>query len=231
MLRVVVVLVVSVIVCCLLLAAAPARAQNSDIFREEAPPPPVAAAPAPKPAPRPRVYSPPEPEIVAPPPQPQPVVAPAPSLPPASQVWARVRQIAASQGISVPLSGTPPFDVAGTPAQYRVLLGAWGPGMWQGNAGGEKIILVIQSIDGDGAIRGVVGKSEGRSTPALWAMATGTAGGAHFVLQVTFMVMSTYYGNQAVSSQAEWGFELRADGTLSGSRDHGASTIVLGRLQ
>ena len=80
----------SVVASCLLLATAPAHAQNSDIFREDAPPAPSAPdhdpfqmapanpAPAPKPAPRPRSYAPPAKEVIAPPPQPQPVVAPPP---------------------------------------------------------------------------------------------------------------------------------------------------------
>ncbi len=73
MLRGVMVRVGGIVAFSLLLTAAPARAQNSDIFREDAPPAP---APAPRPAPRPRPYPPPEPEAVAP------AVVPAPALPP-----------------------------------------------------------------------------------------------------------------------------------------------------
>jgi hypothetical protein len=222
----------SVIACCLLLAAAPARAQNSDIFREDAPPAP-APAPAPKPAPRPHVYSQPEPEIVAPalPPAPaQPVVAPTPNLPSAAQLWTRVRQVANGEGIAVPLSGTPPFDLAGTPPQFRLLLGAWGPGVWQGTSG-EKTILVIQSVDSDGAVRGFVGKSAGASLPAAWGMATGVAAGGRIALQAVFFGAATNFGSKAPSAEVSWTFQLRPDGTLAGSRDNGASTIALRRLQ
>src|SRR5579872_1093776 len=150
MLQVVMARPCSAVACCLLLAAAPgARAQNSNIFREDVPPVP---APAPRPAPRPRSYAPPEPEVVAPAPaqtqpQPQPAITPAPVLLSANQIWARVRQVAA---FAMPLSGAPPFDQTGTPPQYRALLGAGGPDTWQGNHAGDKAILVIEGIDGDG---------------------------------------------------------------------------------
>jgi hypothetical protein len=60
-----------------LVGALPVMAQNTDVFREEAPPPAV-AAPAPKAAPRPRPAPEPEPEAVAPPPSPAPPSPPAP---------------------------------------------------------------------------------------------------------------------------------------------------------
>lgn len=84
MLRVIMVRVGSAVVCCLLLAAVPSRAQNTDVFREDAPPAPSAPAhdpfqmapaqpaPAPKPPPRPRATPEPEPVVVAPPPPPAP---------------------------------------------------------------------------------------------------------------------------------------------------------------
>jgi len=77
------------VVCCLLLAAAPARAQNSDVFREDAPPAqakpdhdpfemaPADPAPAPKLPRRTRLSPETEPVVVTPPPPP-----PTPAPPP-----------------------------------------------------------------------------------------------------------------------------------------------------
>jgi hypothetical protein len=210
--------------------AFPSAAQNSDIFREDAPP---AVAPAPRPAPHPRTYSQPEPEVAAPtPPQPplQPAVAPAPSLPSASQIWAKVRQVAASQSISVPMASNPPFDVAGTPPQYRVLLGAWGPGTWQGNPGGDKAILVVEGVDGGGNIHVMACESEGGWQPGYWAMSTGSiAPGNRFTLNIARRISEYQHG--ANQSEQVWQMTLRPDGTLAGSRDNGASTVVLQRLQ
>ncbi len=222
----------SIVFGCLLLAALPAAAQNANIFREDAPPPP-AAVPAPRVAPRPRYVPQPEPEIAAPAPVPatvQPAVAPVPALPPAGQMWARVRQVAQTEGISVPLSGSPPFDLAGTPPQYRPLLGAWGPGTWQGNPAGDKVIVIIEGVDSDGNVHSVVGKSAGGSLPALWAMSTGLVGpGNRFELKVAWQTFE--YQRGTTQFEQVWQIELRPDGTLSGSRDNGASTIVLRRLQ
>jgi hypothetical protein len=226
MLRIVMLRAGVVVTCCLLLAAAPTRAQNSDIFREDAPP---AAAPPPKLAPRPRIYSPPEPAAVAPAPQPA-VVAPAPTVPSASQLWAKVRQAAASQGIAVPLASSPPFDVAGTPPQYRTLLGAWGPGTWQGNPAGDRMIFVIEGVN-DGSLRGVVGKSSDAWLPAMWSAISTSIAGTRFGVDITNTSRVGIVGQNTNHAILTWSFEMRPDGTLTGSRDNGASTVVLPRLQ
>ncbi|HML09915.1 MAG TPA: hypothetical protein VK432_03580 [Stellaceae bacterium] len=216
----------------LLLAAVPAAAQSNDPFREATPPQPQPVAPAPLP-PRPRPAPEPEP-VVAPAPPPQPAVAPVSTLPSAAQIWARVREVAQAESIAVPLASSPPFDQAGTPAQFRALLGAWGPGTWQGGSAGEKMVLVIQSVDSDGAMHGVVGKSAGPPFPAAWSMATGTTGTGRFVLKGIFLGSNPPGANNLVASRPlefAWAFEFRADGKLYGSRDNGASTVVLARLQ
>ncbi len=215
----------------LLFAALPAAAQNSDVFREDAPPP--VAAPLPRVAPRPRYVPHPEPEIAAPTPAPapvQPAVVPAPALPPAGQIWARVRQVAQTEGIRMPLASNPPFDEAGTLPQYRALLGAWGPGTWQGDPGGDKTILIIEGVDGDGNMHGVAGKSDGAALPASWSAAAGpVASGNRFALNVIWRISQYQHGTNQY--EQVWQFALRPDGTLFGSRDNGASTIVLRRLQ
>lgn len=243
MLRVVMLRVSSAVVCCLLLAAAPVRAQNSDVFREDAPPAPAApdhdpfqmapADPAPAPKPPSRPHPAPEPEAVAPAPPPvapQPAVAPAPAMPPADQLWARIRQVAQAVGIRMPLASSPPFDEAGTPSQYRALLGAWGPGTWQGNSNGEKAILIVEGVDGSGNMHAVAGKSDGGSLPAAWAMSLGSvASGGRFLLKIGWRFSEYQHGTNQL--EQVWQMELRPDGTLAGSRDNGASTIVLRRLQ
>jgi hypothetical protein len=160
----------------------------------------------------------------------QPTVAPAPTLPSAGQIWARVREVAQSQGILVPLSGTPPIDVSQTPPQYRALLGAWGPGTWQGNPAGDRAIMVIQSVEGDGTMHAVVGKSGGGGIAATWTMGSGVIdSGGRGALKIIYQTALVYY--QRIQSEEIWQIELRPDGTLAGSRDNGASTIVLRRLQ
>jgi hypothetical protein len=205
-------------ICGLLLAAPLAVAQSPDAFREATPP--TASAPT---VPRPR----PSPEAVAPQ-SPEPAVAPAPTLPSAGQIWARVRQVAQAEGIGVPLAGIPAFDVAGTPPQYRALLGAWGPGAWQGNPGG-KMILIVQSADGDGNVKGVIGTNAGSDS---WYNFTTRLSGDRF----TVHFQQSYYKSgfmpgTEVTADNYWPFELRADGKVYGSRDNGALAIVLPRLQ
>jgi hypothetical protein len=218
------------IVLCLLLAALPAVAQNSDPFRSAAPPAPE---PAPRPRPAPRVVEPesavvvplPAPAPVQPPPQP--VAASVPNLPSASQIWARVRQIGQAEGIAIPLASNPPFDEAGTRPQYRGLLGAWGPGIWQGDPGGDKVILVVQGVDGENSLRGVVGTNGGKVAPAIWRAINSPIAGNRFPIHLSYDGSLT----QTRHFEEDWSVELRPDGKLYGTRNGNASTIVLSRLQ
>jgi len=206
----------------LLLAAAPAVAQSNDPFRETAPPQAGAAAPT-LPHPRPALGA--EPAA----PSPQPGLALAPALPAAAQVWARVREVAQGQGIAVPLASSPPFDVAGTPPQYRALLGAWGPGAWQGGTAGSKIILVVQSVDGDGNVKGIIGTNSGGDG---WFNFTARFTGDRFTVHFQqSYYKSGYMAGAEVAADNYWPFVFYPDGKLSGSRDNGASSVVLPRLQ
>ena len=130
----------------LLLVSVPARAQNTDPF-QSAPVTTPAVPAAPAPTPRPQPHHPAEPDPYAAMPPSAYVPPPMPSLPPSGVIWARVRQVAQTDGISVPLASDPPFDILSAPPQYRVLVGAWGPGTWQGTDG-DKLILIILGVDG-----------------------------------------------------------------------------------
>lgn len=201
---------------CLLLVSLPAVAQNSDQFQSA----PV-AAPAPKPRPQPRVPVEPDPAVAAP------AQPPAPSLPPAAAIWARVRQVAQTDGISVPLASDPPFDAAGTPSQFRALLGAWGSGVWQGTPSGDKLILIVLSVDGGGNVHGVVARGLGTD----WSYYSAPMAGNHFTvhIQTTYNASGFVPGTRALEDDY-WQFELRPDGRLYGSRSTNASSIVLARL-
>jgi hypothetical protein len=206
--------------------ALPAAAQNSDVFREGAPPASAPAVNAVRPHPVPR--SQPEYPAIAPPPD-QPPVASAPALPPAAQLWARVRLAAQSASVAVPLASNPPFDEVATPPQYRALLGAWGPAAWQGSPAGDRLILVIQSVDAQGNVRGIVATSDGGDS---WSNFTAPIASNGF----TVHFQRGYYREgftpgMAILADNYWQIEPRAGGVLSGSRDGGASTIVLPRLQ
>ena len=126
----------------------------------------------------------------------------------------------------MPLAGIPPFDVAGTPAQYRALLGAWGPGAWQSNPA-SKIILVVQSVDGGGNVRGVIGTNS--SSDSWYNFITRLSGDRFTVHFQQSYNKGGYIPETAVAADNYWPFELRADGTVYGS--NGASAIVLPRLQ
>jgi hypothetical protein len=207
----------------LLLATLPAAAQSPDPFRSTAP------APAPAPRPRPAPTYPSEPAVVAPQPAPPPAAAAAPSLPSASQIWTRVREVAQAQGISVPLSGTRPLDETGTPQQYRALLGAWGPGTWQGDPGGDKAILVVESVDSSGYLHVVAGKSSGKTVPAAWVASVAPIAGDRFTLQISYSVGGGW--SRTLVFEETWQFEFRPDGKLYGARNGKASSIVLDRLR
>lgn len=205
----------------LALVALPAAAQNSDVFREGAPP--VApAAPRPRPAPRP------EPGVPSIAPQTvQPPVA-APVLPSAAELWPRIRQAAQSAGVAVPLASNPPFDELATPPQYRALLGAWGPGAWQGSPAGDRLVLVIQSVDAQGNVRGIVGTN---STGDSWSNFTASTASNRFTVhfQRTYSRQG-FVPSTEVLSDDYWQMEPRG-GMIAGSRNNGASTIMLPRLR
>jgi hypothetical protein len=122
------------------------------------------------------------------------------------------------------MSGTPPFDVGDTPAQYRALLGAWGPGVWQG---GDKAILIVEKVGDDGNVQGIIGRSDGGWYPYLTPMS-----GNQFTVRIEYSRITGAMGSPTQHMvEAREQFELRSDGKLYGSRNGSASTIVLSRLQ
>jgi hypothetical protein len=209
---------------CLLLAGSPA-AQNADPFRSEGPMP---ASPAPRPQPQPRLPAEPEPALVAPPVAAAPAPPPMPQMPPASQVWARVRQVAQAAGIDVPLASDPAFDMPGTSPRFQALLGAWGPGVWQGTPGGDKLMMIVQNAGSDGNLHGIMGRSSGMG----WTNYTAAMAGNRFVVHVqTSYYASGFAPGARTLDDEDWQFELRPDGRIYGSRKANASSIVLPRLQ
>lgn len=208
----------------LLLVSVPARAQNADPFQSA----PVVATPAPKPRPQPRSPVEPAPYVAAPPAALAPTLPPVASLPPSGVIWARVRQVAQTDGISVPLASDPPFDAASASPQLRVLVGAWGPGAWQGSPGGDKLILIVLGVDGGASVRGVVGRSLGTDWSYFSAPVTGNGFSIH--IQTSYEASGRFNTTKALEDDY-WQFELRADGRLYGSRSASASNIVLAKLQ
>ena len=208
---------------CLLLASLPAEAQSNDPFQSA----PV-AAPVPKPRPQSRPPVEPDPYTAAPPAAIAPAPPPVANLPPSGAIWTRVRQAAQTDGISVPLASDPPFDASNASPQFRILVGAWGPGTWQGSPGGDKLILIVLGVDGGANVRGVVGRSSGVD----WSYFNAPVAGNGF----TVHIQTTYNASGFVSStrtleDENWQFELRADGKLYGSRSANASNVVLAKLQ
>jgi hypothetical protein len=159
-------------------------------------------------------------------------MAPAPpvvaSLPPSGAIWARVRQAAQTDGISVPLASDPPFDASSAAPQFRVLVGAWGPGAWQGSPGGDKLILIVLGIDGGANIHGVVARSLGTEWSYFSAPMTGNAFSIH--IQTNYEASGRFSTTRALEND-NWQFELHPDGRLYGSRSASASNVVLAKLQ
>jgi len=208
---------------CLLLVSLPARAQTSDQFQSA----PV-AAPTPKPRPQPHPPVEPDPYAATPPAAMAPAPPPVASLPPSGAIWARVRQVAQTDGISVPLASDPPFDAVSASPQFRILIGAWGPGAWQGSPGGDKLILIVLGVDGAGNAHGVVARSQGTD----WSYYSAPIAGNRFTVHIqTTYAASGFIPSTRTLDDDNWQFELRPDGRLYGSRKANASSIVLARLQ
>jgi hypothetical protein len=208
----------------LVLASVPAAGQSTDPFQSA----PVAATPPPKPRPQPRPPAEPDPYGTAPPAALAPALPQAPILPPSGAIWARLRQVAQSEGIGVPLASDPPFDTANAAPQFRLLVGAWGPGAWQGSAAGDKLILIILGIDGAANIHGVVARSLGTDWSYFNAAMTGN--GFSVRIQTTYAASGLVSSNRSLEDDY-WQFELRPDGRLYGSRTTNASNVVLAKLQ
>lgn len=206
----------------------PSPTHAQDPF-QSAPVAPAAPRPAPRsyPAPRPREAVPPPAMVPAPT---QPAGASVPPLPSTGQIWSRVRQVAQAEGIAVPLASSPPINEAGTPPQYRGLLGAWGPAAWQGSPAGDKIILVVQGVDAGGTVQAVAAISSGDTFPAMWQPSTSPMAGGRFSVRFDFALENRFHGQIANISRS-WEFELRSDGRLYGLRNDRQSSITLSRLQ
>lgn len=207
----------------LLLASLPAAAQNSDPFQSA----PV-AAPAPKPRPQPRTAVEPDPYAGTPPAALAPTAPPVASLPPSGAIWARVRQVAQTDGISVPLATDPPFDASNAAPQFRILVGAWGPGIWQGSSGGDKLILIVLGVDGGANVHGVIARSLGTDWSYFSAPMTGSGFSIH--IQTSYETSGRFSTSRALEDEY-WQFELRPDGRLYGSRSANGSNIALAKLQ
>jgi hypothetical protein len=74
-----------------------------------------------------------------------------------------VRQVAASEGIGVPLASSPNFDQAGTPPQYRALLGTGGRGRGRAIPPAKSYWEI--AVGSDGTLRG--SRNNNASTIAL----------------------------------------------------------------
>lgn len=213
---------------CLLVLGIPAKAQTTDPFQSAPVTTPAApATPAPKPRPQPHPTVEPDPYAAMPPSAylPPPLT---PNLPPSSVIWARVRQVAQADGISVPLASDPPFDVSSAAPKFNNLVGAWGPGTWQGNAGGDKLMLIVLGVDGGANVRGVVARDLG----VTWANFSAPMAGNSFSIHVqTSYEASGRFSTTRSLEDEYWQFELRSDGRLYGSRSSSPATIVLAKLQ
>jgi hypothetical protein len=207
----------------LLLASLPAGAQNTDPFQSA----PI-ATPAPKPRPQPHAPVEPDPYAAAPSTAITPAPPPVTNLQPSGAIWARVRQAAQTDGISVPLASDPPFDAASASPQFRILVGAWGPGAWQGSQSGDKLILIVLGVDGGASVRGVVARSLGTDWSYFTAPMTGNGFSVH--IQTTYAASGFVSGNRSLEDDY-WQFELRPDGRLYGSRSANASNVILAKLQ
>jgi hypothetical protein len=208
---------------CLLFESLPAGAQTSDQFQSA---PVVAPTPKPRPQPHPAVA--PDPYAAAPPAAMAPAPPPVASLPPSGAIWARVRQVAQTDAISVPLASDPPFDAASASPQFRILIGAWGPSAWQGSPGGDKLILIILGVDGGANVRGIVARSLGTDWSYFSAPMTGNGFSVH--IQTSYEASGRFASTRALEDDY-WLFALRPDGRLYGSRSGNASNVVLAKLQ
>jgi hypothetical protein len=209
----------------LLLASLPAVAQNTDPFQSA----PVATpAPAPKPRPHPRPPASPDPYAVAPPARFAPAVPPVANLPPSGAIWARVRQVAQADGISVPLATDPPFDASSAAPEFRILVGAWGPGVWQGSPSGDKLILIVLGVDGGANVHGVVARGLGTDWSYFSAPMAGNGFSIH--IQTSYETSGRFSTSRALEDEY-WQFELHLDGRLYGSRAANGSGIALAKLQ
>jgi hypothetical protein len=76
-----------------------------------------------------------------------------PNLPPPDTITARVQQVAQQEGVASPPSLV--FDEATTPAEYRSLLGPWGPAVWKSGTQNKviqnKVILILLGINALGS--------------------------------------------------------------------------------
>ena len=216
---------------CFLFVGVPAGAQTQDPFQSApvtTPAAPAAAPAAPAPRPRPQPHHPVEPDPYATmPPSAYVPPPPVPSLPPTGVIWARVRQVAQADGISVPLASDPPFDVSSALPQSRMLVGAWGPGAWQGMRD-DKLILIILGVDGGANVHGVVARSLGTEWSYFSAPMTGNGFSIH--VQTSYEASGRFNTTRALEDEY-WQFELRPDGRLYGSRSSSPATVVLAKLQ
>lgn len=217
---------------CLLLISTPAGAQNQDPFQSApvtTPAAPAAPAPKPEPQPRPQPRHPvePDPYAVMPPSAYAPPPPPVPSLPPSNVIWAHIRQVALADGIDVPLASDPLFDISSASPQTRILVGAWGPGAWQG-MDEDRVMLIILAVDGGTNVRGVVARSTGVAWSDFSAPMMGNRFSIH--IQTTYEASGRFNTTRALEDEY-WQFQLQPDGRLYGSRSSSPATVVLAKLQ
>jgi class 3 adenylate cyclase len=140
---------------------------------------------------------------------------------------AKVRALAASQGIPLPLALRILAPAPAVPGKLVDYLGAWG-GDRRWNRGGRQAMLVIESVDGSGTVLGVYAQGPPADQNAVNQP---PARHAAFVGSITDKGLSFAWG------PAKYTFNVMPDGTMWGKREAGRDqarfdlTITLERIE
>jgi len=140
-----------------------------------------------------------------------------PKLPPPDTITTRVQQVAQQEGVASPPSLV--FDEETTPAEYRSLLGPWGPAVWR-NGTQNKVILIFLGINalGNGHVFYCSSTMPSFSGVCEFKVAR--------VVNGRIMFANTWKDGTQILHE----YELGDDGSLRGVR-HGRDTIVLPPLR
>jgi hypothetical protein len=87
------------------------------------------------------------------------------------------------------------------------------------------MILIVQSVDAGGNARGVVG----RSSSDGWFPFAAQIVSNRLVVEAPITRQARMYATRTETDN--WAFEIRPDGSLLGSRNGNANSILLTRLQ
>jgi hypothetical protein len=203
---------------------------------------PFESAPAPQASPPKPAYHPrPPPRDDEQVPMPLPIQPPAPPAvaavlqpPQFGDIQTRVRQVGQAQSIPIPLAASIRIDVRDTPQRYWPWLGAWGPAIWTGNLAGDRLILVVKSVDDAGTANVLFAQTSCCASGAVfqgqWTEVAGKIDNGKVAFDVLYVgpYMAGQYRN--LTATFHYAFDRRADGKLYGSRGNQASTIVLSPL-